>query len=110
MFAQTFLVCLPVCLISLSMCEELPATFPPTLLREIKVGDPKDPDNMLGALVSKEHMAKVKGYIDLARSEGCSIMCGDGIEQLNLPQQNSNVSIYIVIQPGSSCTHPFQTE
>ena len=44
---------------------------------------------MLGALVSKEHMAKVKGYIDLARSEGCRIVCGD--EDLNLPQHNRNV-------------------
>jgi acyl-CoA reductase-like NAD-dependent aldehyde dehydrogenase len=58
------------------------------MTKEIKVGDPNDPDNMLGALVSKEHMAKVKGYIDLARSEGCRIVCGD--EDLNLPQHNRN--------------------
>ena len=61
----------------------------PLFSREIKVGGPNDPDNMLGALVSKEHMAKVKGYIDLARSEGCRIVCGD--EDLNLPQHNRNV-------------------
>ena len=64
------------------------------LLREIKVGDPNDPDNMLGALVSKEHMAKVKGYIDLARNEGCSIPCGDGVDELSLPEQNKNVRVY----------------
>jgi len=27
--------------------------------RQIKVGDPSDPSNMMGALVSKEHLAKV---------------------------------------------------
>ena len=48
---------------------------------------------MLGALISKEHMAKVKGYIDLARSEGCSILCGDGVEELSLPDHNKNVSV-----------------
>ena len=29
------------------------------LSRQVKVGDPNNPDNMLGALVSKEHLAKV---------------------------------------------------
>ena len=53
---------------------------------------------MLGALVSKEHMAKVKGYIDLARSEGCSIMCGDGL--MNLPQDIKNVRCHL----HSACT------
>lgn len=28
--------------------------------RQIKVGDPSDPSNMMGALVSKEHLAKVR--------------------------------------------------
>ena len=60
-------------------------------LRDIKVGDPNDPNNMLGALVSKEHMAKVKGYIDLARNEGCSIPCGDGVDELSLSEQYKNV-------------------
>ena len=61
------------------------------MFREIKVGDPNYSNNMLGALISKEHMAKVKGYIDLARSEGCKIMCGDGEQELSLPQHNRNV-------------------
>ena len=30
------------------------------LSRQVKVGDPNNPDNMLGALVSKEHLAKVR--------------------------------------------------
>ena len=46
---------------------------------------------MLGALVSKEHMAKVKGYVELARSEGCTVLCGDGVDELSLPEPNKNV-------------------
>ena len=65
---------------------------PLSLVREVKVGDPNNPNNMLGALVSKEHMAKVKGYIELARSEGCTVLCGDGVDELNLPEPNKNVS------------------
>ena len=37
---------------------------------------------------------QVKGYIDLARQEGCSILCGNGTEELQLPERNKNVSTY----------------
>ena len=30
--------------------------------RAIKVGDPEDPDNMLGAINTKEHYAKVSSH------------------------------------------------
>ena len=52
---------------------------------------------MLGALISKEHMAKVKGYVELARKEGCSILCGDGIESLTLSEKNKNVRIHAYV-------------
>lgn len=58
--------------------------------RQIKVGDPTDPDNMMGALVSKEHWEKVNSYVQLARKEGCSILCGHGVEPLELPERNKN--------------------
>ena len=37
---------------------------------KLKVGDPSHPDNFLGALVSKPHLEKVKGYVELAQKEG----------------------------------------
>ena len=40
--------------------------------------------------MSKEHMNKVTGYIDLARKEGCSVLCGHGVEALQLPDKNKN--------------------
>ena len=78
--------------LSISSTSFLPLPLLP--LREVKVGDPTDPDNMLGALVSKEHMEKVKGYIELARKEGCTIHCGGGVDGLQLPEENKNVSLF----------------
>ena len=54
------------------------------------MGDPTDPDNMMGALVSKEHWEKVDGYVQLARKEGCSVLCGHGVEALELSERNKN--------------------
>ena len=74
------------------------------LSRSLTVGDPEDANNKLGALVSKEHMAKVQiwlipfddymwqvqSYIDLAQKEGCTIHCG--LEKIELPTKNKNVN------------------
>ena len=55
-----------------TLCDTYaPPLFPPP--REIKVS---------------------KGYIDLARNEGCSILCGDGVDELSLPEQIKNVRIF----------------
>jgi aminomuconate-semialdehyde/2-hydroxymuconate-6-semialdehyde dehydrogenase len=43
---------------------------------KLKVGDPSDPDTFMGAIVSEEHLKKVRSYIDLARQEGGKILCG----------------------------------
>ncbi|MBK7338231.1 MAG: aldehyde dehydrogenase [Saprospirales bacterium] len=42
----------------------------------LKVGDPASPMSDLGALVSKAHMEKVQGYLQLAEVEGGKILCG----------------------------------
>jgi aminomuconate-semialdehyde/2-hydroxymuconate-6-semialdehyde dehydrogenase len=42
----------------------------------LKVGDPSASVTDLGALVSKAHLEKVKGYISLAEVEGGTILCG----------------------------------
>jgi len=46
--------------------------------RQLRVGDPLDDANHLGALISKAHADKVMGYIRLAREEGGCILCGGG--------------------------------
>jgi len=45
-------------------------------VRALRVGDPLDPANDLGALVSRAHFDKVMGHIALAREEGGTILCG----------------------------------
>ncbi|MBI1268247.1 MAG: aldehyde dehydrogenase family protein [Cryomorphaceae bacterium] len=39
-------------------------------------GHPQNPDTKFGALVSKPHMEKVLEYIELAKSEGGTVLCG----------------------------------
>lgn len=41
-----------------------------------KVGDPFDKDSKMGALVSKEHLEKVLGYVKLAQEEGGTVLFG----------------------------------
>jgi aminomuconate-semialdehyde/2-hydroxymuconate-6-semialdehyde dehydrogenase len=42
----------------------------------LKVGDPKDEENFMGAMVSKDHFEKVMNYIELAKEEGGTILTG----------------------------------
>lgn len=50
--------------------------------KKMKVGDPKADDTRLGAVVSKAHMEKVLGYIELAKQEGGTVLCGGNRVQL----------------------------
>lgn len=44
--------------------------------RELKIGSPLDKETNIGALVSKTHLEKVKSYIEIAKEEGGTILCG----------------------------------
>jgi aminomuconate-semialdehyde/2-hydroxymuconate-6-semialdehyde dehydrogenase len=44
-------------------------------VKALKVGDPKTDVN-LGAVVSKPHMEKVLSYVELAKEEGGTVLCG----------------------------------
>ena len=43
---------------------------------KIKVGDPKDPDTQMGALISKAHMEKVIGFIASGKAAGATLLTG----------------------------------
>jgi aminomuconate-semialdehyde/2-hydroxymuconate-6-semialdehyde dehydrogenase len=45
-------------------------------VKELKVGHPSEMDTNIGALVSKPHLEKVKSYIEIAKEEGATILCG----------------------------------
>jgi aldehyde dehydrogenase (NAD+) len=42
----------------------------------MKVGDPLDPDNRMGALVSQAQLDKVLGYIEAGKKEGARVVAG----------------------------------
>ena len=55
---------------------------------KLKVGDPLENDTDQGAIVSKTHMDKILSYIDLAKEEGGSILCGGKQVSLNGRSKN----------------------
>ena len=50
--------------------------------KKLKVGDPKDPNSNLGAVVSKEHMEKILSKIEKAKELGGKILIGGEKEVL----------------------------
>ncbi|XP_043932203.1 2-aminomuconic semialdehyde dehydrogenase [Protopterus annectens] len=58
--------------------------------RKWKVGPPSDPTACMGALISKEHLEKVRKYVKIAQAEGAKVLCGEGVDSLNIPEQNRN--------------------
>ena len=44
--------------------------------RRLRVGDPLDPKTEVGPLIHPRHLEKVMSYMDVARGEGASIVCG----------------------------------
>ncbi|XP_010290904.1 PREDICTED: aldehyde dehydrogenase family 8 member A1 isoform X2 [Phaethon lepturus] len=53
-----------------------------------KVGNPSDPTVNVGALISKEHLEKVRSYVKKAQAEGARVLCGEGVDSLALPTGN----------------------
>ncbi len=44
--------------------------------REVKVGDPLDPETKVGAIISAEHLAKIEGHVAAARRAGANVRVG----------------------------------
>ena len=44
--------------------------------KRIVVGDPLDEKTIVGPMISKGHLEKVRSYIDLGSKEGASLLCG----------------------------------
>ena len=52
--------------------------------KRISVGDPLDEKIIIGPMISKAHLAKVRSYIELGPKEGATMLCG-GSEVSDLP-------------------------
>ncbi len=44
--------------------------------KRIAVGDPLDEKTIVGPMISKNHLAKVRSYIELGPKEGATLLCG----------------------------------
>jgi len=44
--------------------------------KQLKMGDPMDPQTSIGALISEGHLQKIMSYINLAHEEGGKFLCG----------------------------------
>ena len=55
----------------------------------MKIGDPSDENTNLGALISPEHLSKFEEYIEIAKSEGGTILTG-GYPSLSEKYKNGN--------------------
>jgi aldehyde dehydrogenase (NAD+) len=45
----------------------------------VSYGDPTDPSNLMGPLVSKRQQERVLGYIEKGKAEGARLVCGGGV-------------------------------
>jgi aldehyde dehydrogenase (NAD+)/aldehyde dehydrogenase len=45
-------------------------------IKKIKVGNPLDPETMIGSQVSKSQMDKILGYINIGKEEGAEVLSG----------------------------------
>jgi acyl-CoA reductase-like NAD-dependent aldehyde dehydrogenase len=48
------------------------------LARSWKLGDPLEPDTLVGPLASQAQLDRVTGYLELARDEGARVLAGNG--------------------------------
>ena len=50
-------------------------------LRDWKMGDPMDPANKLGSMISRSHFDKVRAYLDHVEKEKMTVVTGGGTQQ-----------------------------
>jgi len=55
---------------------------------KIKVGDPMNNKTQMGPQVSEVQLNRIKGYVDIAREEGATVMMGGGSPQLDAEFKN----------------------
>jgi len=70
-------------LVQRSVYEGFAASFAARAAR-IKVGDPLDQSTIIGPMISREHLAKVRHYIGLGEQEGADLLAG-GASAPDLP-------------------------
>ncbi|MFY9207334.1 MAG: aldehyde dehydrogenase, partial [Yoonia sp.] len=75
----------------------------------IKHGDPRDPETMVGAQVSKAQHDKIMGYFTIGREEGAEVLAGGGSARFNGELAGGNY-IQPTILKGHNKMRVFQEE
>ena len=52
-------------------------------IKKLKIGNPFDSKSDQGAIVSKEHLNKIKNYIEISKKEECNILIGGKVPYIN---------------------------
>lgn len=76
-----------------------------SLIAAVKLGNPLDDSTRMGTQVSKVQKDRVKSYIDLAKSEGCDVICG-GSE----PDLGNGAALEPTLLKGQNSMRVFQEE
>ncbi len=71
------------------------------LTKQLKIGNPKNAETNIGAIVSKQHFEKILSYIELAKTEGGKVLCGG--KAVDLSHETSNLG---EIDPQSAIQNP----
>lgn len=73
---------------------------------KLKVGDPLNPENFMGALVSRQHLEKVQSFIQIAKDEGAQILTGGQVPELDPVCQSGfflKPTVILGLQESSKC-------
>ncbi|MDX3895612.1 5-carboxymethyl-2-hydroxymuconate semialdehyde dehydrogenase [Pusillimonas sp.] len=76
-------------LVQQSIYDKFVADFTARASR-LAVGDPLDPDTIIGPMISREHLKKVTRYIEIGQQEGARITFGGGTPDLPAHLRNGN--------------------
>ncbi|MEK3933727.1 5-carboxymethyl-2-hydroxymuconate semialdehyde dehydrogenase [Sporosarcina sp. FSL W7-1349] len=52
-------------------------------VKNIRIGDPMDPETEVGALIDKGHWNKVKSYLEIGKEEGCEVFSAEIPEEVS---------------------------
>ncbi|MDG5492813.1 aldehyde dehydrogenase [Psychroserpens sp. SPM9] len=72
-------------------------------VKQLKVGHPSEADTDIGALVSKSHLDKVKAYIQIAKDENGTILCGGNAVTVNGYENGYYLEPTVIEVPNDDC-------
>ena len=71
--------------------------------RNIRIGRGKNV--FMGALISKEHLEKVRRYVNYAIEEGGQILCGETVNVPLLEDDNGPDDLTGIMEKGKKCSN-----